>query len=262
MKYLKKIFENFSDDDVRSYIINHMAFLFDEGFDIKVESNEYNNSPSMKTILIYKKEGEGRTSQELISNTRVDGYPFQWQDICDYFIPFYTFFIKEYRVISRTFYDGLKRKIDIDPKSDKAPTTSPIYFIEITIFGERMVDFLRRISKTKNYSHLERKERSILDKNDRTVSVYHTNKKEYRIYYIFFKGLSDDNPCKTLRLLYNTQKSTYGMDDSNITMQDNFGRNIDGPLSHKFERFLNENGVGYSTFNYAWSYIEDNYNNR
>ena len=252
MKYLKKIFENFSDDDVKSYIVNHMAFLFDEGFEIIVKSTEYDDSPSIKTIIIYKKEGQGQTAT--LFRPSITGYPFQWEEICDYFIPFYKFFIKEYRVISRTFFDGLKRKIDIDPKSDKAPTTFPIYFIEITIFGERMVDFLRRIGKTKNYS--------ILDKNDRTISVYHRNNKEYRIYYIFFKGLSDDNPCKTLRLFYDTQKSTHGMDDSNITIQDNFGRNIEGPLSHKFERFLIENGVSYGTFNHAWSYIEDNYNNR
>jgi len=251
MKYLKKIFENFSDDDVKSYIVNHMAFLFDEGFDIIVESSEYDNAPSIKTITIYKKEGEGRTANY---HPGITGYPFQWEEICDYFITFYKFFIREYRVISRTFFDGVRAKIDIDPKSDKAPTTFPIYFIKITIFGERMVDFLRRIGKTKNYS--------ILDKNDRTISVYHTNNKEYRIYYIFFKGLSDDNPCKTLRLFYDTQKSTHGMDDSNITIQDNFGRNIEGPLSHKFERFLSENGVSYGTFNHAWSYIEDNYNNR
>lgn len=25
---------------------------------------------------------------------------------------------------------------------------------------------------------------------------------------------------------------------------------------------LSENGVSYGTFNYAWGYIEDNYNNR
>lgn len=252
MKYLKKIFENFSDDDVKSYIVNHMAFLFDEGFEIIVKSTEYDDSPSIKTIIIYKKEGQGQTAT--LFRPSITGYPFQWEEICDYFIPFYKFFIKEYRVISRTFFDGLKRKIDIDPKSDKAPTTFPIYFIKITIFGERMVDFLRRIGKTENYY--------ILNKNDRTISVYHRNNKEYRIYYIFFKGLSDDNPCKTLRLFYDTQKSTHGMDDSNITIQDNFGRNIEGPLSHKFERFLIENGVSYGTFNHAWSYIEDNYNNR
>lgn len=252
MKYLKKIFENYSDDDVKSYITNHMAFLFDEGFEVNVESTEYDDSPSIKTITIYKKEGEGQTATRF--GPRITGYPFHWQDICDYFIPFYKFFKKEYRIISKTFFDGLKRNIKIDPTSDKSPTTFPIYFIEITIFGEKLVDFLRRIGKTKNYT--------ILDKNDRTISVYHKNNKELRIYYIFFKNLSDDNPCKTLRLFYNTQISTHGMDDSNITIQDNFGRNIEGPLSHKFERFLSENGVNYGTFNNAWGYIEDNYNNR
>jgi hypothetical protein len=72
MKYLKKIFENTTEDELQDLCDSYFPYLYDEGFEIRISTGILEEM----CIKIHKPNNDGPT------------YNFSWDQIKDYFIPF------------------------------------------------------------------------------------------------------------------------------------------------------------------------------
>lgn len=83
-----------------------------------------------------------------------------------------------------------------------------------------------------------------------------------RIYFIIFKQIKDTkNRASCIKLAYNYNRSGRGADPKNwnISIYDNYNNEI---TFNQLTFFLREHNIDYDTFNEAFYYIEENYNNR
>lgn len=99
---------------------------------------------------------------------------------------------------------------------------------------------------------------SLYKNDDVLVLLEKYLKSGHRIYYIIFRSLSNESNCRVLKMSYNTNKNTRRIDD-NFEIFDNNNNKI---TFNNLEENLNKCGISFGTFNNAWYYIEDNYNNR
>lgn len=80
MKYLKKIFESTTEEELQDLCDSYFAYLYDEGFEVKVEKDivPVYDEPDIivHTIKLCKPNDDG------------PAYKFSWNEIKDYFIPF------------------------------------------------------------------------------------------------------------------------------------------------------------------------------
>jgi hypothetical protein len=79
MKYLRRIFESlYKKDEIQDLCDSYFAYLYDEGFEVKVEKDVRFLVNSIWNIKIYKYKSNNTGSNH-----------FTWNEIKDYFIPFF-----------------------------------------------------------------------------------------------------------------------------------------------------------------------------
>ncbi len=89
MKYLKKIFENTTQDELQDLCDSYFAYLYDEGFHINIEGQESWAHPLNYVIKIVKPTAD--------QNLSINGnQTFTWDEIKDYFIPFIQQLLKSH----------------------------------------------------------------------------------------------------------------------------------------------------------------------
>ena len=88
MKYLKRFFESFDENELRDFCETHLVYLLDEGYELHIGDERGN-----KTISI--------TIPSDVSNEdgEYDNGEFEWNNIKDHFIPFLTHLNNKYNIV-------------------------------------------------------------------------------------------------------------------------------------------------------------------
>jgi hypothetical protein len=252
MKYLRSLNESYQIRDVEDFVRDHLAYLLDDQtFDIKVElSND--ESPKRYRIMLYKVGTEATLKYIANGLKRVDVDRFAWFEIKEHFLPFFHFFKKEYSVTSFSFFDKESsyltvKSTDID---DKFTYNRYIYSVNMEIYADTILDYLKSLDASKELKKLEDNDRFSVWKRKSTAV-------KWRVYYIFFKNIvaKEGNPCKVLKMNYDTQSSAH----YNFNIQYNYFKSIG---FNSLDPLLARNNIDFGDFNRAWYHIEEEYNNR
>jgi len=96
MKYLRKIFENTTQDELQDLCDSYFPYLYDEGFEIRISTGRFNI-----TVMNTQKHPE---SGHLIVTLGMPGpssrfVPFSWDQVKDYYIPFLQILVRRYELI-------------------------------------------------------------------------------------------------------------------------------------------------------------------
>jgi hypothetical protein len=252
MKYLRSLNESYKIRDVEDFVRDHLAYLLDDQtFDVKVELSN-NESPKKYRIMLYKVGTEVTLKYLANGLKRVDVDRFAWFEVKEYFLPFIHFFKKEYSITSFSFFDeeSSHLSVKVTDINDSFNYNRYIYSVNMEIYADTILDYIKAAHDKKEIQKIGESDRFSVWRRKSTAG-------KWRTYYIFFKNVvaNADNPCKVLKMNYDTQSSAH----YNFNIQYNYFKQIG---FNSLDPLLATNNIDFGDFNRAWHYIEEEYNNR
>jgi hypothetical protein len=92
MKHLKKFNEGKSEQELKEFCDDYLAYLYDDGFTIKIFGGDFNSSYLTSTLP------KGRFNIWLQKDNAKSF--FKWDDVKDYYIPFLQVLLDKYDILS------------------------------------------------------------------------------------------------------------------------------------------------------------------